>query len=75
MHEHEKAKAWRTAHGLTVPALSALIGYSPEAIWAMERGQATGPDKGPIAPEAWRRYKCCCAAVDAHIKHQHSFEW
>lgn len=78
MREHEQAKAWRERVGLSIEQLSSMIGYSKEAIYAMERGEAT-PSRGkparPIEPNVWRRYKCACAAVDAHLKMQHSFNW
>lgn len=79
MKEHAKAKQWRLAHNMSPRALSNLIGYSAESIHAMERGEAPsgkGVPRGlPIGDRVWRRYKCACAAVDAHLRLSHNFDW
>lgn len=76
--EHEKARTWRVRHELTPQRMSDLIGYSIEAIYAMERGEAPagkGVKRGPVRSNVWRRYKCACAAVDAHLRLAHNFDW
>ncbi len=66
MTEHEAAKAWRYRHGLTMPDLAALTGYSVETIFIMERGRNSVGKPPP--PHVWRRYKLACLAV-ATLKH------
>lgn len=78
MTEHDRARQWRLARNLTPQALSTMIGYSIEAIYAMERGEAPGSSRQsrrPVKARPWRRYKCCCAAVDAWFRHAHNFDW
>jgi len=78
MNEFQKAKAWRESHNLTPQQLGELIGYSKEAVWAMERGEATAShnlEKRPVDPKVFRRYKCACAGLDAWLKDQRQFDW
>lgn len=78
MKESLKARQWRLVHDLSPRQLSALIGYSVESIHAMERGETPagkGSQRGPVKPNVWRRYKCACAAVDAHLRLSHNFDW
>ena len=79
---HEKAKTWRKKHGLSREQLSELIGYSPETIWWMERGETCqGRDKGgkqivkPVAEWVWRRYQLACAGLENELKTGRSFKW
>lgn len=67
--EHEKARQWRDACGLTRAKLSELSGYSPRAIQIMEAGQTNTGD--PIDPAAWQRYRLVCAAIMAGL----DFDW
>ena len=78
MNEYQKAKAWRERLNLTPAQLGDLIGYSKEAVWAMERGEATASrdlPKRAVDAKVWRRYKCACAALDAQIRFGHNFDW
>lgn len=78
MTEYQKAKAWRETLNLTSVQLGDMIGYSKEAVWAMERGEAAAShnlEKRPVDQKVWRRYKCCCAALDAAMKLNHKFDW
>jgi transcriptional regulator with XRE-family HTH domain len=61
MTESSNARAWRSSLSLTREQLSALTGYSPEAIYLFERG--LGTTNKPHDPKAWQRYKLACLAV------------
>jgi transcriptional regulator with XRE-family HTH domain len=61
MNESELAKAWRSKNKLTLDQMSALTGYSREAIFLFERGRNSAGK--PHAPHAWRRYKLACLAT------------
>ena len=79
MHEHDKAKAWRQAHNLSVQALADLTGYAVPTIYWMERG-ATPPNKNSKAPGKipwyiWKRYKMICAGVEAQLQAGKTFDW
>jgi transcriptional regulator with XRE-family HTH domain len=54
--EHQKAKAWRLARGLTLDELAHLSGYSKSALSWFERGLSPS-GKGPVEQYAWQRYK------------------
>lgn len=69
LSEHEKARQWREALGLTRPQLSELTGYSLNQILLFEKG-ATNTGE-PIASAAWQRYRLICAAVMAGLE----FDW
>lgn len=76
--EHDRAKAWRLARGLTVRQLADLTGYSQEAVYQMERGllpKRVGQRRASSIKEwAWLRYRNCCAGVDRQIGGQ-QFDW
>ena len=79
MTEHDKAKAWRLSHDLSVAQLADLTGYAAPTIYWMERGQ-TPPNKksktpGEIPWFVWKRYKMICAGVNAQILMGKEFEW
>lgn len=77
MTEHEKAKAWRNALGMTQPQLAARIGYSREAVFWFEAGK-TPPGRArnrAIKDWVWQRYKLACAGLDAEIKGETKFNW
>lgn len=69
--EHARARLWRVNRDLTMQELSDLTGYSVAAICLFEAG-VTSVGAG-IAPEVWRRYKLCCAAVEAGAVRK--FDW
>jgi hypothetical protein len=72
MNESQRAHEWRKRNRLTRQRLGELTGYSPLAIYWMERGlSARGT---PIWPAIWRRYKMACAAAQASLKGQ-EFDW
>jgi transcriptional regulator with XRE-family HTH domain len=58
MTEPQAARAWREALRLTRAELSALTGYSSEAIAGFERNQQT--NGSPAGERAWRRYRGAC---------------
>jgi transcriptional regulator with XRE-family HTH domain len=58
MTEHEAARAWREAMNLSRAELAELIGYSPEAVQAFERGHQSNGE--PAGARSWRRYKAAC---------------
>ena len=71
--EHELARRWRERHKLSRPKLAELTGYSPLAIYWMERGlSARGK---PVWPQVWQRYKMACAAVHARLTADMEFSW
>ena len=79
MKEHEKAKAWRHAHGWSMDDLSDLTGYSKSAIMWFERGQAP-PAKDsytprPVNPYSWQRYKRVCHSVATEQRTKKEFTW
>jgi len=67
--EHERARQWRDACGLTREQLSALSGYSESAIKQMETGKNSAGD--PVGDDAWQRYRLICAAIMAGL----DFDW
>ncbi len=75
MTEPEKAKRWRVARSLSVAQLAEISGYSPEAIYAFEKGIARTKGNDRIAPWAWQRYKNVCAGLDAQIRSGINFQW
>ena len=62
--EHEKARLWRKAMGLTKVRLSELTGYSVSIIADMEAGHYR-QNGNPIPDKTWQRYKMACAAITA----------
>ena len=78
MKEHEKARAWRKSHGLTLDRLSELTGYTRQTIWWMEQGMVPADRDNPkrqIKPWVWMRYRNICAAVDQHLRTGATFNW
>lgn len=67
------ARAWRKRLGLDVPRLAELTGYSPEAIWLLERGKNS--QGAPVSAFVWQRFRNCCAGVDAQIRSGVAFDW
>lgn len=67
--EHERARQWREACGLTRAALSELTGYSPRAIGLLESGKNNNGDA--IDPATMHRYRLVCAAIMAGL----DFDW
>ena len=78
MKQHEKAKAWRKRHKLTLAQLAHLTGYGPRNISWMERGE-TAPNGSsparPVPPWVWQRYRMMCAGVDAQLRTRKVFDW
>lgn len=85
MTEHEKARRWRLERNLTVAELAACIGYSPESIYAFERGATpartwTGDKRPPqaegkIAAWVWLRYKNACRGVEHALRTGKDWDW
>lgn len=82
MTDHEKAKAWRKKHGLTVEQLSERAGYSRESIYLFEKGftyvgrtRGNTIKKRDIDEQAWRRYRMACAGVHAELRNPRKFNW
>lgn len=82
MTEHLKAKKWRERHGLTVPDLAKVTGYSIESIYLFEKGfryDERGATRAgelrvvKINNNAWQRYRMACAGVAALGKRK--FGW
>ena len=79
MTEHLQARQWRERNGWNRPALAQLIGYAPETIYWMERGETPPGRAGkkkpqPVKPWVWQRYKRACQGLDAET-HGRSFSW
>lgn len=79
MKEHDKASAWAAKRKLSTPELGVLTGYSRQAVYWFLRGEAPAgkgrKTAGKIAPDAWKRFKLCCAAVEAKLKSGREFNW
>jgi len=77
--EHERAKAWREKHGLSVDQLAELTGYGRRAIYWFEHGQSppngTRAKPAKVAAWVWHRYKMICAGVDAQLQSGKEFDW
>lgn len=77
--EHEKARAWRESHGLSLDELSELTGYSKAALYWLERGVMAPGQKGAnpreMNPYSWIRYKNICQAVDLQLRRRLKFDW
>ena len=71
--EHECARNWRLARGLTVGQLAELSGYSREAIYCFERGRMANGNT--IPSWVWLRFKMVCAGVDQHLRTGGDFAW
>lgn len=79
MTEPEQARAWREAHNLTRAALAQAIGYAPETIYWMERGETPPGRAGkrkpqPIKEWVWLRYQRACQGLDAELQGV-KFKW
>jgi len=79
MTEHDKAKAWREARGLSIEQLSNLSGYAKQTLYWMERGEAPPHARGkkpqPVSEFVWQRYRNVCAGVDAQLRAKRNFNW
>ena len=77
--EHEKAKAWREKHGLSIDQLAELTGYGRRSLYWMERGQsppnATRAKPAKVASWIWHRYRMICAGVEAQLASGKKFDW
>jgi hypothetical protein len=65
--EGARAQFWRKnrAH-MDVQQLADVTGYSPQAIYLMEKGvTSTG---APVKTWAWQRYKMACAGVELYLQ-------
>lgn len=69
--EHERAKQWRQAIGLTIGQLAERTGFDPGSIADIEAGRQR-KNGAPISPTVMRRYRMACAAVDAGAE---AFDW
>jgi transcriptional regulator with XRE-family HTH domain len=77
MTEHEKARAWREARGLSLAQLAELTGYSPITLRWFEKGLRP-PNRGrdrTLAPWVWQRYRMACAGVEKQLRSGKEFQW
>ena len=70
---NDQARAWREKHKLTRADLATKIGYAPETIYWMERGETPPGRAGkkkpqPVKPWVWLRYQRACQGLDADLK-------
>jgi hypothetical protein len=73
-NEPDQAAWWRrNVVKLGPDVLSAMTGYSEEAIFYFEKG-CTRKGK-PHKTKAWLRWKMACAGVDAIVKGNRVFSW
>jgi len=75
--EHEKAAAWRRARGLSQAQLGKLTGFSPSAVYWMEKGATAnrpGYPSRPVRDWVWLRYRRACQGVDAELNGR-QFNW
>ena len=68
-----QARIWREHHQLTRAVLAEKIGYAPETIYWMERGETPPGRAGkkkpqPVKPWVWLRYQRACQGLDAEIR-------
>lgn len=81
--EHEKARQWREARGLSLAELAELTGYGEGSIRWFEKGmtpplrRAKGgkPHDRTISPWVWTRFKLACSGVDRQLRSGKTFEW
>lgn len=70
--EHVKAQYWRKrVLRVTQDELSRLTGYSVSSVRAFERGCKNDPRRTPLDPDAIKRYRTACAAIEARVR----FDW
>ena len=69
--EAQKAKAWRQRSGYTLEEVAALTGFSYGSVRTFEAGRQN--NGMPVTPEAMRRYRLACAAVQ--YGHHTRFDW
>lgn len=65
--EIERAKSWRQTRDITMTDLARLSGYSVSGICRFEQGTVPASQtmgEHPVTPQAWKRYKMICLAVD-----------
>lgn len=73
-HESARARWWRVnVVKMSVQELADLTGYSPQAIYLMERGVAS--DGSLVKTWAFKRYKMACAGAMAQADQGRPFEW
>jgi transcriptional regulator with XRE-family HTH domain len=70
MTEHEKARLWRQAMGLSRKALSQATGFSVSSIADIEAGRYR-ENGHPIPAAVFQKYRLACGAVTADVK----FNW
>ena len=69
----DQARLWRERLNLTRAELAERIGYAPETIYWMERGQTPPGRAGKKKPQAikpwvWMRYQRACQGLDAETR-------
>lgn len=75
--EYEKARAWADKRGLSAARLSELTGYGTRAIlwfWKGKQPKRGRKREGKISPAVWRRFRRCCAGVEAELNGK-KFDW
>ena len=79
MKESDKASTWAEKRNLSTAQLAGLTGYSRQAVYWFLRGEApAGKGRktiGKVSPETWKRFKACCAGVEAKLKSGREFNW
>jgi transcriptional regulator with XRE-family HTH domain len=81
--EHEKARQWREARGLSLAQLAELTGYGEGALRWFEKGMTpplrrakSGHAKDrTIAPWVWQRFKMACSGADRKLRSGREFDW
>ena len=74
IREAIRAKHWRTnVVKLKREELADLTGYTPQAVYLMERG--INSSGRPVADWVWHRYRMACAAVEYQIMSGKVFNW
>lgn len=81
--EHDKARQWREARGLSLAELAELTGYGEGSIRWMEKGltpplrraKSGNEHDRTISPWVWTRYKRACASVDHQLRTGREFDW
>ena len=75
MKPHEKARAWREKHKLTLAELSELTGYSVIAIRKFEAGHRNASKGEQHSEWVMHRFRMACAGAERQLKTGRAFEW
>ena len=76
--EHERARSWREARGLSRDQLADATGYAPVTVYWMEQGLSPprpGKKSRAVKPWVFQRFKMACAGVEYRLRAGKPFNW